>query len=74
MLKLLISLDLQMQYVLSTIASGKGKDHHFHEIVVSSVVKLIFTETAMFTSPREKSMARKVHRASHGPRVLAKGR
>ena len=37
-------------------------------------MKLMFTETAMFTSRCTKSIARKVNRASHGPGVLAKGR
>ena len=34
----------------------------------------MFKETAMFTSRLAKVMARKVDRASHGPRVLAEER
>ena len=37
-------------------------------------VELIFRETAMFTSPPAKAMARKINRARRGPRVLAKER
>ena len=58
--------------VLLHLAKEYGR--RFHEMVVSSAVKLIFTKTAMITQPRAKSMTTKANRASHGPRVLAKER
>ena len=60
--------------ILLHLARAKEKGHQVHEMVASSTVELIFRVIAMVTSLHAKAMARKVNRASHGPRALAKER
>ena len=43
--------------ILLHLAREKG--HQVHDMVLSSAVELMFRETAMFTSPHAKAMARK---------------
>ena len=54
------------------LARELERSHHVHEMVVSSAVETIFRETAMFTKPHAKAMARRTNRASHGAKSAGK--